>query len=106
MKCYVRLAGLYPISLLKLVLNERKRVAPGFMSSNVGPDEEIEALVDLSDLNINKVHTAKKVTLAKEAQAKPKPKKNNSQAAELKENSLKKSKNKKKIATERENSLE
>ena len=103
MRCYVRLAGLYPISLLRLVLNERKRTAPGFISSNVNPDEEIEALVDLSDLNINKSHTAKKVTLAKEVQAKPESRKNTNRAAEQTEGGLKKSK---KIATEKENALE
>jgi type IV secretory pathway TraG/TraD family ATPase VirD4 len=102
MRCYVRLASLYPISLLKLVLNERKRTAPGFVSSNIDPDEEIEKLVDLSDLNINKVHTAKKVTLVKETQVKPKPKKNNSQAVEQEEGGIEKDKSKKKITTNKE----
>ena len=65
MKCYVRLAGLYPINLLQLTLSARQAITPGFLSSDAALDQEIEGLVDSSDMHVNKIHVAKKLTTAK-----------------------------------------
>jgi type IV conjugative transfer system coupling protein TraD len=42
MKCYLRLAAPYPITLLELVLNKRSQLAEGFIPNNLTPDQEIE----------------------------------------------------------------
>ncbi|CAL7962065.1 Coupling protein TraD [Gammaproteobacteria bacterium] len=60
MKCYVRLAGSYPISLLELTLNERPQMARSFVQNKTGTDKEIDDLVDQYDSNIRNFQAKKK----------------------------------------------
>ena len=60
MKCYLRLAAPYPITLLELVLNKRSKLAESFISNELTPDQEIENLVEKSDSNVRSFYAKKK----------------------------------------------
>ena len=60
MKCYLRLAAPYPITLLELVLNKRPQLAEGFIPNNLTPDQEIEGLVEQCDSNVRSFCVKKK----------------------------------------------
>ena len=60
MRCYLRLAGSYPISLLKLILNKRAQIAEGFIFDNFKPDTEIETIVKGCDSKVRNFRVAKK----------------------------------------------
>lgn len=60
MKCYVRLAGSYPISLLELTLNERPQIARSFVQNKTSTDKEIDDLVDQYDSNVRNFQVKKK----------------------------------------------
>ena len=52
MKCYLRLPGSYPVTLLDLVLNKRDKIAKDFMLNDFDIDDEIEGLVDSNDSKV------------------------------------------------------
>jgi len=60
MKCYVRLAGSYPISLLELTLTQRKQIARGFIQNKANTDGEIDNLIDQYDSNVRNFCARKK----------------------------------------------
>jgi type IV conjugative transfer system coupling protein TraD len=60
MKCYVRLAGSYPISLLELTLNKRPPIARSFIQNKTGTDKEVDGLIDQYDSNIRNFQVKKK----------------------------------------------
>jgi type IV conjugative transfer system coupling protein TraD len=60
MKCYLRLAAPYPITLLELILNKRQKLAKSFIPNNLTTDQEIEGLVEQSDLTVRSFHAKKK----------------------------------------------
>ncbi len=60
MKCYVRLAGSYPISLLELILNKRQPISKGFIQNKTNTDKEIDELIDKHDSNIRAFQAKKK----------------------------------------------
>ncbi|MBU0744250.1 MAG: type IV conjugative transfer system coupling protein TraD [Gammaproteobacteria bacterium] len=59
MKCYLRLAGSYPITLLDLILNKRPQIAEGFILNEAKPDKEIEGLVESFDSNVRRFQVKK-----------------------------------------------
>ena len=60
LKCYVRLAGSYPISLLELKVNHRPHLNAGFMPIETNPDGEVEELVDQYDAKVRKFSVKKR----------------------------------------------
>ena len=60
LKCYVRLAGSYPISLLELTMNHRPHFTSGFMPTRINPDEEVEELVEQYDAKVRKFSVKKR----------------------------------------------
>ena len=60
MKCYVGLAGSYPISLLDLTLNKRPSIAKNFIPNKTNTDKEVDNLVDQYDSNVRKFQAKKK----------------------------------------------
>lgn len=60
MRCYVRLAGSYPISLLKLTLNARQPIAKNFIQNKINTDKEVDDLIDQYDSNIRAFQAKKK----------------------------------------------
>ncbi len=60
MKCYVRLAGSYPISLLELVLNKRLPIARSFIQNKSNTDKEIDELIDQYDSGVRNFQAKKK----------------------------------------------
>ena len=61
MNCYLRLAAPYPITLLKLALDERSKLAEGFISNNFTLDQDIETLVEQNDSNVRSFCAKKKI---------------------------------------------
>ena len=60
MRCYLRLAAPYPITLLKLILNKRSQLVESFIPSDLEPDQEIEDLVGKNDSNVRSFCARKK----------------------------------------------
>jgi type IV secretory pathway TraG/TraD family ATPase VirD4 len=60
MKCYVRLAGSFPISLLNLVLDIRSQLAEGFISNKLKLDDEVEGIVNRFDSKVRDFCAKKK----------------------------------------------
>ena len=60
MKCYVRLAGSYPISLLSLTLQDRTNVAKSFIKNTLNIDKEIDGLIEQYDSNVRNFHARKR----------------------------------------------
>ena len=59
MRCYLRLAGSYPITLLDLILNKRQQIASGFILNDLKLDNEIENLVERFDSNVRSFQVKK-----------------------------------------------
>lgn len=79
MKCYLRLAGSYPITLLDLVLNKRKQIAAGFILNDLKLDSEIEALVDQFDSKVRNFQIKKLKTTKPNSQNRSKEQRDNSE---------------------------
>jgi len=90
MKCYVRLAGSYPISLLELSLNERKQITSGFIPNKVNTDKEVDNLIDQYDSNVRNFCARKK------------PNNNNNNNTEIKEQKPKETKEMKETNNKKE----
>ncbi|CAL7962363.1 type IV secretion system protein VirD4 [Gammaproteobacteria bacterium] len=60
MRCFLRLAAPYPITLLKLTLDERSKLAEGFVSNDIVLDQEVEKLVERNDSRVRKFYAMKK----------------------------------------------
>lgn len=60
MKCYLRLVGSYPITLLELLLNKRAQIAPGFILNDLKLDGEIENLVEKYDAKVRMFQVKKR----------------------------------------------
>lgn len=60
MKCYLRLAGSFPISLLNLALEIKPQLAKGFMPNELKLDEEVEGIVNKYDSKIRDFCVKKK----------------------------------------------
>ena len=52
MKCYLRLPGSYPISLLDLILERRSRIVPDFIKNSAPRDGEIDELISKFDAEV------------------------------------------------------
>ncbi|CAL7961571.1 type IV secretion system protein VirD4 [Gammaproteobacteria bacterium] len=59
MKCYLKLLGAYPITLLKLVQNIRPEIAKDFIPHNIQPDSNIEKLIEEVELKISNFYVKK-----------------------------------------------
>ncbi len=59
MKCYLKLLGTYPISLLNLVQETRPEIAKDFIPHNIQPDSDIEKLIEEVELKINNFYVKK-----------------------------------------------
>jgi type IV conjugative transfer system coupling protein TraD len=59
MKCYLKLLGTYPITLLKLVHNIRPEIAKDFIPHNIQPDSNIEKLIEEVELKISNFYVKK-----------------------------------------------
>lgn len=87
MKCYLRLAADYPITLLNLTLVERLSVAKGFIPGNLNPDEEIEALI--KNLDLNTEFRVRKKEITKDVVKEIDPAENQTDAEDLPDDILK-----------------
>ena len=60
LRCYLRLAGPYPITLLELILDKRPQIAEGFIPNISESDQEIEELIEQFDSKVRSFHAEKK----------------------------------------------
>jgi type IV conjugative transfer system coupling protein TraD len=84
--CYLRFPGSYPITLLNLKLEPRRKIAHGFITSELESDTEIKNLIECYDTNDKKFKIKKLKSQKDDAETETKNKKDSDDVKESSDN--------------------